>query len=234
VDPREPAVPARLERRDLLRLAGAVGLGSLLGSELQAAPSVSWAGSCTLTPSAIAGPFYLDLDLLRSDITEGRPGFPLDLYLQVVRLSDCLPIAGAVVDLWHASAGGRYSGIASEGTAGQTFLRGIQITPSSGIVHFRTIYPGWYPGRTTHLHLKVNPDLATELTTQLYFRDEVSRSIYGLPPYSLRGQNPTTNALDGSFLPETLLSTLELGRAGSLPPFPGPRRLVASLKLVIA
>lgn len=227
------------ERRGFLRLAGALGIGSLFARSLGAAPApprgpVWQVGSCTLTPSAIAGPFYVNSALMRKDITEGKPGVHLDLFLKVVQQSDCMPIQGAVVDLWHADALGRYSGFPSQGTAGLTFLRGIQVTPASGVVGFRTIFPGWYPGRTTHLHLKINPNQSSELTTQLYFPNGIARTVESLPPYDLRGPNPTSNGEDAYFLPETVLPTFELARAGILPPFVRPRRLVAGLTIVIA
>ena len=230
--------PLAFERRDVLRAAGALGIGSLLGSALHAAPSsplppIWQAGTCTLTPSSITGPFWKNLALLRRDITEGHAGVPLDIFLKVVSGATCAPILGAVVDLWHVSPSGRYSGFASQGTAGQTFLRGIQITPANGIAHFRTVFPGWYAGRATHLHVKINPTQTTELTTQLYFDPAVTSSVYGLQPYRPRGQNPTTNATDSFFLPQTVLPARELKLAGMLLPFPGARRVVTGMTIVI-
>jgi len=208
-----------IERRQFLRAAGAVGLGSLFtGSSAYAAPapgleSQVLSSSCTLTPAAVQGPFYLNQALLRRDITEGQLGLTLELLLKVVRQSDCSPIAGAVVDVWQTSYRGKYSGFASEGTAGQTFLRGVQITPSSGIVRFQTIVPGWYPGRTAHLHVKIHPTPTTVLTSQLYFLPEVTETVYGLPPYDVRGPSTTTNANDGFFTPELLMPTHKLAPA---------------------
>ena len=228
-----------IERRHFLRATGAVGLSSLFGSALAAAPSAPpgpvWqAGSCTFTPSSAPGPFYLNLALLRRDITEGKIGLPLELIFKVIRQSDCMPIAGVVVDVWHADALGRYSGIAAQGTLGQTFLRGIQITPASGVVHFRTIFPGWYLGRATHMHLKVNPTQVSEFTTQLYFPNQLVRSVDAHRPYDLHGQNPLANEQDAFYLPETVLPTFRLGLSGILGPFAGPRSLIAGLTVVIA
>ncbi len=162
------------------------------------------AGTCVLTPDDVQGPFWLNLALLRQDITEGMVGMPLTLYIKLVDASDCSPISGAVVDVWHDDPEGRYSGFAVEGTAGQTWLRGIQLTGLDGLVRFDTIYPGWYTGRTPHVHVKINPTSTQELTTQLYFDDDVSRRVYELPPYDLRGPSPTTNATDAFFQPELL------------------------------
>jgi hypothetical protein len=163
---------------------------------------------CVLTPSQTAGPYYLNLNLVRSDITEGKPGIPTRLFLNVVRASDCTPIPNAAVDVWHCDALGLYSGVASLGTAGQTFLRGIQFTDAAGMTSFDTIYPGWYPGRTTHIHVKVRPTSTSELTSQMYFVQALNNRIAGRPPYSTKGVNPTTNAGDPLFLSETVVNVL--------------------------
>jgi protocatechuate 3,4-dioxygenase beta subunit len=215
-----------LGRRQLLRSAGALGLMGFLSPALRAMRPVdeldldlggeladlqddpSMQAMCVLTPSQTQGPYYLNLNLLRSDITEGLPGIPCRVFLHVVRASDCTPVSNATVDVWHNNALGTYSGFPQQGTSGQTWLRGIQITDNNGSAYFDTIYPGWYMGRTTHIHLKVRPTGATELTTQLYFLDQMSKRLYRRPPYAQHGPNPTTNAMDPLFLPETVMSYL--------------------------
>ena len=131
-----------LTRRDsLLGLGGvapaALGAGGVLaaldGDDAEAAASgpaavASGLVTCVLTPEMTQGPYYLDGDKLRRDIREGRPGTRLDLATTVVDVSTCKPIKGAAVDIWHADAGGTYSGFAQEGTDGDTFMRGIQRT----------------------------------------------------------------------------------------------------------
>jgi protocatechuate 3,4-dioxygenase beta subunit len=230
---------APVGRREFLRVAGTASLAALIARSADAGPvahlrSLALAGSCTLTPAAVEGPFYLPLDLLREDITEGRPGLDLDLFLKVVRASDCLPIAGAVVDVWHGSAIGRYSGIAAQGTAGLTYLRGIQVTPSNGTVHFRTVFPGWYPGAATHMHVKVFPTPTTELTTQLFFPETIVRTIGTLPGYDARGPNPLRNVDYAAFDPELLVPVRKTGLGAILPPFEGARRLVGAFTFVVA
>ena len=163
---------------------------------------------CVLTPSETQGPYYLNLNLLRADITEGLPGIPTRLTLNVVRASDCTPIANAAVDVWHCDSQGKYSGIPALGTGGQTWLRGVQFTDANGQTYFDTIYPGWYPGRTTHIHVKVRPTGSSELTSQIYFAQSLNTRIAGRPPYSTHGVNPTTNAGDGLFLPETVANVI--------------------------
>jgi protocatechuate 3,4-dioxygenase beta subunit len=147
------------------------------------------ANVCMLAPETTAGPFYLDPALVRSDITEGRPGAPMVLALQVVT-ADCVGVEGARVDLWHCDAGGNYSGFARQGTtdtAGQTFLRGTQFTRRGGVARFHTIYPGWYGGRTTHLHYKVILGDRSTLTSQIFLPDAVSERVYATAtPYRSR------------------------------------------------
>ncbi|PWJ90700.1 dioxygenase-like protein [Mesorhizobium loti] len=132
------------------------------------------AGVCAITPEVTEGPFYFDPKLERADVTEGKKGIALAVRLQVVD-AGCRPLAGARVDIWHCDAQGAYSGYPGQGdgrdvdTSGQTFLRGWQKTDARGIVSFATIYPGWYRGRTTHIHFKVFPDDRSVMTGQLFF-----------------------------------------------------------------
>ncbi|RWN46269.1 MAG: protocatechuate dioxygenase [Mesorhizobium sp.] len=162
------------------------------------------AGVCTITPEATEGPFYFDPKLERADVTGGKKGIALDVRLQVVD-AGCRPLAGARVDIWHCDAQGAYSGYPGQGdgrdldTSGQTFLRGWQRTDASGIVSFATIYPGWYRGRTTHIHFKVFPDDSSVMTGQLFFPDSLSEQIFtAAAPYNDRsGERDTSNASDG-------------------------------------
>lgn len=160
--------------------------------------------TCVLTPEQTEGPFFIDTGLLRRDITEGKEGTALRLALRVVEEDGCVPIRDAVVEVWHADADGAYSGFsAAQGnvanTVGQTFLRGFQVTNDAGRVEFETIYPGWYPGRTAHIHFKVLLDATRLVTAQLYFSDSLTDIVYQQPPYSARGTRSTTNASDGIY-----------------------------------
>lgn len=158
------------------------------------------ANVCVVSPETTEGPFYIDPRLVRRDITEGLPGVPLDLALQVVD-ADCRPVAGARVDIWHCDAAGDYSGFARQGnrsTRGETFLRGTQFAGGDGVASFDTIWPGWYRGRTPHIHLKVFLDDRTALTSQLFFPDAASDAVYrAAAPYADRGEPDTTNLRDG-------------------------------------
>ena len=148
------------------------------------APAVSPTPACVLTPASIAGPFYFDPKLERADITEGHPGAPLRLRFTVMDAATCAPIEGARVDVWHARADGFYSGYPGQGdtrrtdTTGGTFMRGTQFADARGEAAFRSVYPGWYRGRTTHVHFKIFIGERDMLTGQMYFPDALSQYIY--------------------------------------------------------
>jgi protocatechuate 3,4-dioxygenase beta subunit len=204
--------PSALTRRQALTGTAATaaaaalalgGSGIALARERIAA-ALPGAKVCLLTPEAVQGPFYFDPKLVRADITEGKPGAPLKLTLQLVEAKDCAKLGGARVDVWHSDGLGVYSGYADQetgSTKGETFLRGTQITDADGQVNFATIYPGWYPGRTPHIHFKVLLDAESLVTGQLYFPDPVTEHVYAtLSPYRERkAERDTMNANDGIF-----------------------------------
>ena len=105
--------------------------------------------------------------------------------------ADCAPISDARVDLWHCDADGNYSGFGQPGvdTTGETFCRGIQISDGAGLVTFQTIYPGWYPGRITHVHFQVFLGDGLVATSQLAFPPEITDAVYAVEPYSAKGPN---------------------------------------------
>ena len=207
-----------LTRRDsLLGLGGiaaaALGAGGVLaaldGDDAEAASSgpaavASGLVTCVLTPEMTEGPYYLDGDKVRRDIREGRPGTRLDLATTVVDVSTCKPIKGAAVDIWHCDAGGTYSGFAQEGTDGDTFMRGIQRTTKTGLATFVTVYPGWYSGRTVHIHVQVSLGGNVLHTGQLFFPEAAHRRR--VPPGAVQPApepgHPERNRLD---LPERRL-----------------------------
>ena len=164
--------------------------------------------ACTVKPQQTEGPYFVDEKLKRSDIrsdsTSGaiKAGVPLQLKLRVTQVSDriCTPISGAIVDIWHCDATGVYSDVSDRSfdTTGQNFLRGYQTTDSNGNVEFLTIYPGWYQGRTVHIHFKVR-NSNQEFTSQLYFNDGITDQVYAQSPYASRGQRTERNEQDGIF-----------------------------------
>ena len=167
------------------------------------------AASCTLSPEQTEGPYYIDVDMIRDDIRDDREGARLRLATRVLNASSCDPIANAVVDVWHCDATGVYSGF--ESGEGETFLRGSQVTNADGIAEFTTIYPGWYRGRTVHIHTKVHLDNSTLLTSQLYFDDDVTDGVYNREPYSSRSTPDTTNADDSIFEDQMVMTVTEDG-----------------------
>ena len=191
-------------------LAGAAGLGFLRPGRAPAASGVS----CVLTPEMTEGPYYLSGEKLRRNITEGRPGTRLDLQLTVVDATTCRPIKNAVVDIWHADALGVYSGFGS-GASSRTFMRGIQKTDAKGLAVFRTVYPGWYQGRTVHIHVKVHAGGNVVHTGQLFFSDLVTDAAYLRAPYSRRPNRDVRNAKDATFRGGGPQSMLTLRRKGT-------------------
>ncbi len=196
-----------LTRRQALGVLGAAGAVSFvgLGSRTRAL-----AATCTATVDKVEGPFFVDELLDRSDIrvdpSDGstQPGVPLELTINVARSdADCAPASGVQIDLWHASASGLYSDEASNGTAGQMFLRGYQVSDAAGAVTFTTVYPGWYSGRTIHIHLKARVfsggQSTYELTSQLFFDETVNDAVMAQSPYDSRGTRDTSNAGDSIY-----------------------------------
>jgi protocatechuate 3,4-dioxygenase beta subunit len=188
-------------------LAAAAGIGAWRTGSARAASTVS----CVLTPEQTEGPYYIAGEKLRRNITEGRPGTRLDLHLAVVDAETCRPIKGAAVDIWHADAAGTYSGFGA-GASSRTFMRGIQKTDGNGLAVFQTVYPGWYQGRTVHIHVKVHVGGNVVHTGQLYFSDTLTDAVYRRTPYSRRPNRDTRNANDGIYQNGGKQSTLTLRR----------------------
>lgn len=223
MDPHDEQIGRVLTRREVLALLGAAGAATMLARApwlalaQDAAPGDVPLPACIVTPEQAEGPFFVDERLERADIrpdigADGAPGevadgVPLALALRVFRIGrDCEPLPGAVVDVWHCDALGRYSDVRDRtaDTVGRSFLRGYQVTDANGEVRFRTIYPGWYPGRAVHIHFKVRaPDAAgreVEFTSQFYFHDALSDEIHTREPYAREGaEGRTPNARDGLF-----------------------------------
>jgi protocatechuate 3,4-dioxygenase beta subunit len=169
--------------------------------------------ACVVRPEQTEGPYFVDEMLDRSDIRsdpstgEVKEGVPLQINFKVSQIGNnaCTPLAGATVDVWHCDALGVYSDVQDPGfnTAGQKFLRGTQVTDETGAVQFTTIYPGWYQGRTVHIHFKIRTDPSSEtgyeFTSQLYFDDALSDQIHNQEPYAGKGQRTLRNEGDRLF-----------------------------------
>src|SRR6185295_19388628 len=171
----------KMERRRALKTLGGVGLGFAFGcgSDSSTSPSstsnaaattttTSTNASCAVTPTETVGPFPSLTSLFRSDIRETKTGVVLTLTIKVVNASSgCAAVPNANVEIWHVDAAGNYSQYGSQTT--QTYLRGIQTSDANGEVKFTTIYPGWYQGRATHIHLEVTMNGRSVKATQIAF-----------------------------------------------------------------
>ena len=159
-----------------------------------AAANTTAVPACVVRPEVTQGPYYVELDLIRSDIREDTAGVPLQLMFNVSQVgdADCTALQGATVEIWHCDAVGQYSGVTDPGfnTSEQTWLRGAQVTDANGVATFTTIYPGWYSGRAVHIHFKVHPTEELVFTSQLFFDDVLSQQVFANEPYAAKGSPP--------------------------------------------
>ena len=220
---------ARISRSETLAQLGGFLAGAVATAGLKAADSIaatdgetrgegpagvaSGAVTCVLAPEQTEGPFYLDDAKVRRNITEEKTGVPLALKLKVVDASSCKSIRGALVDAWHCDAAGVYSGV--QGAGDDRFLRGIQRTDAKGVATFSTIYPGWYPGRTVHIHVLVHIGGNVVHTGQLYFPDAVTDAVFRRSPYNRRPSRNPRNGGDSIYRNGGKRSTLKVVRSGA-------------------
>ena len=205
-----------LTRRELVALFGISGVAATVHPLAGQAPAGAPAPvpGCVVQPQQTEGPYFVEERLNRSDIRSDpgtravKPGAPLDLAFTVSEVGEnatCRPLAGAQVDVWHCDAAGVYSGVRDPtfDTSGQQFLRGHQMTNGQGAVQFVTIYPGWYPGRAVHIHFKVRTDpggeRGYEFTSQLYFDESLTDTVFAAEPYASHRGTRTTNERDGIY-----------------------------------
>lgn len=197
-------------RRKAMGLLGAIGVGGTVGvgTLTTTDDDLAIAGVCVVAAQETGGPYPLvsvldNANIYRRDITEGKYGIPLTLTLKIVDYDQgCTPLVGAAVYIWHCDAAGEYSGYSSTQNglhSGEIYLRGVQTTDTTGRVTFKTIFPGWYIPRLTHIHVQVFASGTTLTssgvalaTTQVCFPDAITTAAYSKASYYPKGQNTVT------------------------------------------
>jgi protocatechuate 3,4-dioxygenase beta subunit len=162
---------------------------------------------CAATGTLTQGPCYDSASELIQDISYGQDGLPMRMVFQVLDAS-CRPLAGATVEVWHVAPTGKYSGddTAHENVAFCTgsdsqysthlYFRGKQTTDANGVAFFDTCFPGWYSGRTVHVHFTITSG-SQSFTSQYVFDDTLDDDIIDTQPvYDTRGKRDTTNLTD--------------------------------------
>lgn len=204
-----------MERRDLMRKAGAAGILALMpwrnAFATKPAGDLSLSdGNCALIPQETEGPYPLDTvsnaDLLRQDIRESKEGVQLNVKMKIIGLENCVGMPNVWVKIWHCDADGYYSGYTNQGYIGtqnnqnEDWLRGVQITDANGEVEFISIFPGWYTSRVTHIHFRVYISSVLTATSQFTFPIETKNAIYTSNSlYSTHGTDPQDISSDNVF-----------------------------------
>lgn len=195
-----------MRRKDFIRTLGMATAGiSIPAGKSMANTTKAAKGNqvmCTLIPSETAGPFPLDLsentEFFRQDVTEDFPGTRLNLKMKIVGTDNCLPMQNVRVNIWSCDKDGDYSGYGA--LSGQTEFRGYQWTDASGEVNFKTIVPGWYPGRVCHIHFQVWVSASYSAVSQLTFESAVVNQAYAEnSAVYTKGADPLTPDSDGIF-----------------------------------
>ena len=186
-----------MERKDFLKNGlSALGLVSVLPlissckkddvAATTTTGSSSGNGTCTEAPAETQGPFPTKVpsSYVRSNIVDDRTGVPITIKISITNKNNsCAAIAGAIVDIWHCDKDGYYSeyggsGMQSVNYTAVHFLRGRQTTDANGLVTFTSIFPGWYSGRSTHIHVHVYNASGTSLkVTQIAFPEGSSSAV---------------------------------------------------------
>ncbi len=202
--------------------------GGATATALATATAVAVASSlpsCVVVPELTEGPYYVNEHLDRSDIridtadssvSEGAV-LRIDWVVSQVDGNACIPLEGVLVDVWHCDALGNYSDVGSE--QGHDYLRGYQHTDANGRAAITTVYPGWYSGRAVHIHFKIRTDPAAtsggfEFTSQLFFDDALSDTVYGGGVYASKGRHDVPNANDGIYRQSQGMTLLDVVKDG--------------------
>lgn len=177
---------------------------------------------CILAPEGETGPFWVKGELVRSDVRDGEDGIPIILDGQFIDINTCEPIQDLYWDVWNCNSTGVYSGVQSSMNGNgndatnldKTFLRGIQKTNADGVAQFKTIFPGHYSGRTTHVHVIAHVDAQEQANKtlsgghvahigQLFFDQDLITQVENTYPYNTNTVSITENADDHVVIVET-------------------------------
>jgi protocatechuate 3,4-dioxygenase beta subunit len=161
-------------RRQFVKLALGASAVAVLRGEVVAQTTLAPTPACgPATASQTAGPYFKPSSPERVSLLEPEMRGRRLVVTGVVRGTDCKPLPRALLDFWHADAGGRYDNTGFR-------LRGHQFTDAEGRYRLETILPGVYPGRTRHIHVKAQAPDRPPLTTQLYFPGEAANTRDGI------------------------------------------------------
>jgi len=178
--------------------------------------------TCLLQPEATIGPYWVSGELIREDVSEDQAGIPLYLNVQVVDVTSCSVVPDLYWEIWHCNASGVYSGVVASGNGDSfdtsnlnaTFLRGLSPTDEDGVISMKTVFPGHYTGRATHIHVVAHANATvysngtigsgaagdststTQHIGQLFFDQALLEAVSVVSPYSENTQTETTNAED--------------------------------------
>lgn len=174
-----------------------------------------------LTPETTQGPYWVQGELVRKDITDSQEGVPVTLDIQLIDVNTCEPVPQAFLEIWHCNSTGVYSGVIANGNGDssdetnidKTFFRGIQQSDDDGVVVFDTKFPGHYTGRATHIHVMTSQDATVNANEtlsggsithvgQMFFDQDLISIVEAVEPYLSNTQELTTNAEDSIFAQE--------------------------------
>ncbi|KAG8962858.1 hypothetical protein FRC03_003701 [Tulasnella sp. 419] len=231
--PAMASMAAEAQKRRAVHVKRQGTTATLTGNTYKPSATAISGYTCITAPEVTEGPYYIRNEYVRQDIRDGQSGVPLKLDIGVIDTSNCQPLSNAYVELWHANATGFYGGFTSASTGGggggggpgggggggssgmsdhNTFLRGGWPTNSAGLVEMVTVYPGYYTGRTTHIHMMVHTDwtMSSNGTIvsssgslvhigQMFFEESLNTQVSATSPYSTNTNSRTTNSQDGIF-----------------------------------
>lgn len=202
--------PAAAEYERIMSRRRALRAGLKGAFALAALPTL--ARAIPQTPPLTEGPYWVNGMLNRSDVRTNtstgvaQVGLPFRLNINVSKIVNnaaVSPLVGAYVDIWHCNVAGAYSDVQQNNTVGQNWLRGYQITDSHGNARFTTVYPGWYQGRSVHIHVRVrkivNGATTFNFVSQMFFEEAVTTAVYARAPYNARPGNRLQNPSDGIY-----------------------------------